>query len=95
MEDGYINRNNQMCCGHSGNPGNHGNRGSGGGNGNGYGGGHSGNPGNHGNQLAYSMKCLVAGCGFVYGANGCDVWLVKCGRCQGGRPGSVRERAST
>lgn len=71
MEDGYINKNNQKCCGHSG------------------------NPGNHGNQLAYSMKCLVAGCGFVYDANVCDVWQVKCGRCQGGRPGSVRERAST
>ena len=53
--------------------------------------GHRGVPGNHHNQTAYKMKCgrIVKGvrCNHVYGANGCDVWLRKSPRCQGGRPG--------
>lgn len=44
-------------------------------------------PGNHVNQKLYVMRCTVAGCGHEYGANGADVWLRKCPRCQGGQPG--------
>lgn len=60
---GYINRNNQQCCGHRG------------------------HRGNHPNQRAYRMECLEPRCGFVYGANGADVWLRKCPRHQGGALG--------
>ncbi len=31
-------------------------------------------------QKSYQMKCLK--CGYEYEANGCDVWLRKCPRCQ-------------
>lgn len=39
-----------------------------------------GKEGNHEGQILYSMKCLD--CGFEYEANGCDVWLRKCPKCQ-------------
>ena len=38
-------------------------------------------------QVSYQMLCLNHGCGYVYGANGTDVHLRKCPRCQGGAPG--------
>lgn len=41
----------------------------------------TGKEGNHNGQLLYKMKCLR--CGFVYEANGCDVWLRKCPSCIG------------
>lgn len=47
----------------------------------------TGLPGNHPNQKLYVMRCTAAGCGHTYGANGADVWLRKCPRCQGGQPG--------
>ena len=40
----------------------------------------TGKKGNHEGQLLYSMKCLD--CGYKYVANGCDVWLRKCPKCQ-------------
>lgn len=40
----------------------------------------TGREGNHVGQKFYKMKCLS--CGFEYEANGCDVWLRKCPRCQ-------------
>ena len=36
-------------------------------------------------QKAYKMQCLK--CGLEYGANGTDIWLRKCPKCQGGQPG--------
>lgn len=44
-------------------------------------------PGNHANQKLYVMRCTEPACGHEYGANGADVWLRKCPRCQGGKPG--------
>jgi hypothetical protein len=38
-------------------------------------------------QRSYRMLCLNERCGNVYGANGTDVHLRKCPRCQGGKPG--------
>ena len=35
-------------------------------------------------QWFYNMECL--NCGHVYKANGSDIWLRKCPKCQGGRP---------
>ena len=32
-------------------------------------------------QLAYRMECLK--CGYVYGANGSDIFERKCPKCQG------------
>ena len=40
----------------------------------------TGNEGNHEGQKLYQMKCLKFG--FEYEANGCDVWLRKCPKCQ-------------
>lgn len=34
-------------------------------------------------QWFYQMECL--NCGFVYLANGTDIWQRKCPKCQGGR----------
>jgi hypothetical protein len=36
-------------------------------------------------QYVYALKC--GKCGHEYGANGSDIWLRKCPKCQGGRPG--------
>lgn len=58
---GYVNPNNQKCCGHRG------------------------VSGNDYLQLAYRMECLL--CGHVYGANGSDIHLRKCPKCQSGREG--------
>ncbi len=40
-------------------------------------------PGTDYNQKLYAMKCLD--CGFKYFANGTDIWLRKCPKCQKGR----------
>ena len=42
-------------------------------------------PGNHYNQMAYLLHCNE--CGFEYEANGCDVAIRKCPRCQCGDRG--------
>lgn len=41
-------------------------------------------PGTGNGQWFYDMECLK--CGYKYHANGHDVWLRKCPKCQGGRP---------
>lgn len=41
-------------------------------------------PGTGNNQWFYDMECLY--CGHKYYANGHDIWLRKCPKCQGGRP---------
>ncbi len=41
-------------------------------------------PGTGNGQWFYDMECLE--CGHKYHANGHDVWLRKCPKCQGGRP---------
>jgi hypothetical protein len=43
-------------------------------------------PSNHYNQSIYLLECTH--CGTTYGANGSDIWLRKCPRCQGGMPSS-------
>ena len=48
-------------------------------------------PGTDFGQTFYLMKChslLENGqeCGYVYRANGSDIWQRKCPKCQGGRP---------
>ena len=35
------------------------------------------------NQYFYQMKCLR--CGYLYKANGSDIWQRKCPKCQGGK----------
>lgn len=40
-------------------------------------------PGTGNGQWFYDMECLE--CGYKYHANGHDVWLRKCPKCQGGR----------
>lgn len=40
----------------------------------------TGKEGTHTGQKLYQMKCRK--CGFFYEANGCDIWLRKCPRCQ-------------
>lgn len=35
------------------------------------------------NQMFYAMECL--NCGHTYKANGSDIWLRKCPKCQGGK----------
>ena len=40
-------------------------------------------PGTGNGQWFYDMECL--NCGYKYHANGHDVWLRKCPKCQGGR----------
>ena len=42
-------------------------------------------PGNDHMQVTYVLECLK--CGNAYGANGSDIWLRKCPKCQGGMPG--------
>ena len=37
---------------------------------------------NHENQKLYELKCLD--CDFVYRANGCDIHIRRCPKCQGG-----------
>jgi hypothetical protein len=49
--------------------------------------GHRGRAGTDHMQLAYRMECQMPGCGYVYGANGTDVFQRRCPKCQGGRPG--------
>jgi len=46
----------------------------------------NGREGTDHNQLSYKLKCLNVSCGYVYGANGSDLFQRKCPRCQGGRP---------
>ena len=41
-------------------------------------------PGTGNGQWFYDMECLK--CGHTYYANGHDIWLRKCPKCQGGRP---------
>ena len=41
-------------------------------------------PGTGNFQWFYDMECL--NCGHRYLANGHDVWLRKCPKCQGGKP---------
>ena len=43
-------------------------------------------PSNHYNQVLYLLEC--GNCGNRYHANGSDIWLRKCPRCQGGAPSS-------
>lgn len=47
--------------------------------------GQRGIPGTNHGKLAYRMECLA--CGFVYGANGSDIFHRKCPNCQGGAKG--------
>ena len=42
-------------------------------------------PGNDHNQYVYVLRC--GRCGHEYGANGSDIWLRKCPKCDGGAPG--------
>jgi hypothetical protein len=42
-------------------------------------------PGNDFNQRVYVLSCTP--CGNAYGANGSDIHLRRCPRCQGGAPG--------
>jgi len=43
--------------------------------------------GNGHGALSYKLYCLNGNCGHKYGANGTDVFLRKCPKCQSGRPG--------
>lgn len=47
----------------------------------------TGLPGTDHGQSIYVLRC--GHCAEEYGANGSDIWLRKCPRCQGGRPGLV------
>lgn len=49
--------------------------------------GHRGVNGNDHGQKAYRLLCLRVDCGEVYGANGSDIHLRLCPRCQGGAAG--------
>jgi PHP family Zn ribbon phosphoesterase len=42
-------------------------------------------PGNDYGQKVYQIGC--SGCGEVYGANGADIFELKCPKCGDGRPG--------
>ena len=42
-------------------------------------------PGNDHCQYSYKLECLC--CGHCYGANGTDIHIRKCPKCQGGAPG--------
>jgi predicted RNase H-like nuclease len=44
-------------------------------------------PGTDHRAKAYKLECLNSSCGYLYGANGTDIFLRKCPACQGGRPG--------
>ncbi len=46
--------------------------------------GHTGQQGTDHMQYFYQMECQI--CGHHYYANGSDIWLRKCPRCQGGKP---------
>ncbi len=35
-------------------------------------------------QYVYRLECLC--CGFIYGANGSDIWELLCPKCQDGKP---------
>lgn len=50
-------------------------------------GGHCGVTGTDHDQFAYRMECLEPSCGYIYGANGTDVFQRKCPRCQAGKDG--------
>ena len=45
----------------------------------------TGAPGTDNNQYVYQLAC--SHCGHAYGANGSDIHLRLCPRCQGGQPG--------
>jgi len=45
----------------------------------------TGLPGTDSGQSVYVLRCGL--CAEVYGANGSDIWLRKCPKCQRGRPG--------
>ena len=47
--------------------------------------GQRGVPGTDHGQLAYRLECLE--CGYIYGANGSDIFHRKCPNCQGGAKG--------
>ena len=47
--------------------------------------GHRGVSGNDNFQVAYKVECTL--CGYVYGANGTDMFERLCPECQGGLPG--------
>lgn len=49
--------------------------------------GHRGVEGTDHGQFAYRMECLEPNCGYVYGANGTDVFQRKCPKCQKGKDG--------
>ncbi len=46
--------------------------------------GRTGEKGTDYGQYFYQMECKL--CHHTYKANGSDIWLRKCPRCQGGRP---------
>jgi hypothetical protein len=60
---GFVNRNNQACCGTRG------------------------ESGNDHRQFSYKMQCLNEECGHIYGANGTDIHLRRCPKCQKGAKG--------
>jgi hypothetical protein len=49
--------------------------------------GHLGVAGTDHGQFAYRMECLEPNYGYVYGANGTDVFQRKCPKCQKGKDG--------
>lgn len=42
---------------------------------------------NHRAARIWVLRCIVEECGHEYGANGCDVHIRLCPRCQGGEQG--------
>lgn len=42
-------------------------------------------------QVSYKLECLNKKCGYVYGANGTDIFQRKCPKCQLGKDGVVSE----
>jgi hypothetical protein len=49
-------------------------------------------PGNHRNQRTWILRCVgrdpdIIGCGYEYGANGCDYWERRCPNHQDGAAG--------
>jgi hypothetical protein len=47
--------------------------------------GHRGVSGTDHLQFSYKVECIL--CGYVYGANGTDMYERLCPECQGGKPG--------
>lgn len=43
---------------------------------------------NHEHGEAWVLRCLE--CSYEYGANGCDVHIRKCPKCQGGQPSLLK-----